>query len=91
MNQNEQDDKEFLDYLRKRTEGYSKKILFHQIFFLFYVVLFFHFLNLEDFFIPKYITLPISGLMTILHILLFRKNLWFFNTFGYHGEEYDDF
>jgi hypothetical protein len=91
MNQNEQDDKEFFDYLKKETDVYNKKILFHQLFSIFYTILFFYFMGVDDYVIPKYITLPVLGLMVVLHLLLFRKYRWYYKVFGYKGDDEDYF
>jgi uncharacterized membrane protein HdeD (DUF308 family) len=88
----EDQDKKLIEYLKKKTDEYSKKILFHQILTIFYVILFFYFLNMDDFFIPRYITLPIFLLIGTFHFLLFRKYQWMYDTFGYtqSDEEHEE-
>jgi len=91
MNTNDEKDKDFLDYIKNETDIYNKKILFHQVLSIFYVVLFLYFLSVNDFIIPKFITLPVFSIMTVLHVLLFRKYQWYYKVFGYKGDEEDYF
>jgi hypothetical protein len=82
---------EFVNHLKKETEIYEKKIIFHKVFTVFYSVLFIYFLDNSGFFIPKYVTLPISTLMIVFHFLLFRKYEWMNQMFGYSPDKFDYF